>query len=139
MISYKLMFYCFAVSGIYMLVVSIILGLVEIALKLTRGLPAELVESSNLAWFIMNFLMEFLFYVVIPTIIFSFFFVVIPLSGIKAGLAGAVLAFLLGSTPVLMGLSVKVKLPMPLVLFALLSHLIKLGGSMALIGYLYSL
>lgn len=139
MISYKLMFYCFAVSGIYMLVVSIILGLVEIALKLTRGLPAEIVESSNLAWFIMNFLMEFLFYVVIPTIIFSFFFVVIPLSGIKAGLAGAVLAFLLGSTPVLMGLSVKVKLPMPLVLFALLSHLIKLGGSMALIGYLYSL
>lgn len=139
MISYKLMFYCFAVSGIYMLVVSIILGLVEIALKLTRGLPAELVESSNLAWFIMNFLMEFLFYVVIPTIIFSFFFVVIPLSGLKAGLAGAVLAFLLGSTPVLMGLSVKVKLPMPLVLFALLSHLIKLGGSMALIGYLYSL
>ncbi|MDD3731661.1 MAG: hypothetical protein PHU88_04720 [candidate division Zixibacteria bacterium] len=139
MISYKLMFYCFAVSGIYMLVVSIILALAEVALKLTRGLPAELVESSNLAWFIMNFLMEFLFYVVIPTIIFSFFFVVIPLSGLKAGLAGAVLAFLLGSTPVLMGLSVKVKLPMPLVLFALLSHLIKLGGSMALIGYLYSL
>jgi hypothetical protein len=87
----------------------------------------------------MNFVMEFLFYVVIPTIIFSFFYVVIPLSGIRAGLAAAVLAFLLGATPVLMGLSVKIKLPMPLVLFGLLSHLIKLGGAMALIGYLYSI
>ena len=139
MISYKLMFYCFAVSGIYLLVVSIVLSLVEVSLKLNRGLPKELVEESNLAWFIMNFVMEFLFYVVIPTIIFSFFYVVIPLSGIKAGLAAAVLAFLLGATPVLMGLSVKIKLPMPLVLFGLLSHLIKLGGAMALIGYLYSI
>jgi len=139
MISYKLMFYCFAVSGIYLLVMSIVLSLIEVSLKLNRGLPKELVEESNLAWFIMNFVMEFLFYVVIPTIIFSFFYVVIPLSGIKAGLAAAVLAFLLGATPVLMGLSVKIKLPMPLVLFGLLSHLIKLGGAMALIGYLYSI
>ena len=139
MISYNLMFYCFAVSGVYLLVVSIVLGLVEISLKLNRGLPKEMVEDSNLGWFIMNFVMEFLFYVVIPTIIFSFFYVVIPLSGIRAGLAAAVLAFLLGATPVLMGLSVKIKLPMPLVLFGLLSHLIKLGGAMALIGYLYSI
>jgi len=139
MISYKLMFYCFAVSGIYLLVVSIVLSLVEVGLKLNRGLPKELVEESNLAWFIMNFVMEFLFYVVIPTIIFSFFYIVIPLSGVKAGLAAAVLAFLLGATPVLIGLSVKIKLPMPLVLFGLLSHLIKLGGAMALIGYLYSI
>jgi hypothetical protein len=133
------MFYCFAVSGVYLLVVSIVLGLVEVSLKLNRGLPKEMVEDSNLSWFIMNFVMEFLFYVVIPTIIFSFFYVVIPLSGIRAGLAAAVLAFLLGATPVLMGLSVKIKLPMPLVLFGLLSHLIKLGGAMALIGYLYSI
>ncbi|MBN1213280.1 MAG: hypothetical protein JXA92_11965 [candidate division Zixibacteria bacterium] len=139
MISYKLMFYCFAVSGIYLLVVSIVLSLVEVSLKLNRGLPKELVEESNLAWFIMNFVMEFLFFVVIPTIIFSFFYVVVPLSGVKAGLAAAVLAFLLGAVPVLMGLSVKIKLPMPLVLFGLLSHLIKLGGAMALIGYLYSI
>jgi hypothetical protein len=139
MISYNLMFYCFAVSGVYLLVVSIVLGLVEVSLKLNRGLPKEMVEDSNLGWFIMNFVMEFLFYVVIPTIIFSFFYVVIPLSGIRAGLAAAVLAFLLGATPVLMGLSVKIKLPMPLVLFVLLSHLIKLGGAMALIGYLYSI
>lgn len=139
MISYKLMFYCFAVSGIYLLVVSIVLSLVEVSLKLNRGLSKELVEESNLAWFIMNFVMEFLFFVVIPTIIFSFFYVVVPLSGVKAGLAAAVLAFLLGAVPVLMGLSVKIKLPMPLVLFGLLSHLIKLGGAMALIGYLYSI
>ena len=137
--SYNLMFYCFAVSGIYLLVMSIVLSLVEVSLKLNRGLPKELVEQSNLAWFIMNFVMEFLFYVVIPTIIFSFFYVVVPLSGVKAGLAAAVLAFLLGAVPVLMGLSVKIKLPMPLVLFGLLSHLIKLGGAMALIGYLYSI
>ena len=139
MISYKLMIYCFAVSGVYLLMVSFILNLVESKLKLSRGLPQELVEESNLVWFIMNFVMEFLFYVVIPTIIFSFFYMVIPLSGVKAGLAAALLAFLLGATPVLMGLSVKIKLPMPLLLFGLLSHLLKLGGTMALIGYLYSL
>ena len=87
----------------------------------------------------MNFVMELLFYVVIPTIVYGFFYVVIPLSGIKAGLAAALLAFLLGATPLMMGLSVKVKLPMPYVLYNLLCHFIKLGGSMAVIGYLYSL
>ncbi|MFZ5981586.1 MAG: hypothetical protein ACOYVF_13240 [Candidatus Zixiibacteriota bacterium] len=139
MISYNLMFYCFAVSGLYLLVVSALLSLVEVKLRLAKGFPEELLEQSNVGWFMMNFIMEMLFYVIIPTIIYGFFYVVIPLSGVKAGLAAALLAFLLGATPLLMGLSVKVKLPMPFVLYNLLGHFIKLAGSMALIGYLYSL
>jgi len=139
MISYKLMFYCFVVSGLYLLVISALLSLLEVKLKLAKGIPDDMLEKSNLAWFMMNFVMEMLFYVIIPTIVYGFFYVVIPLAGVKAGLAAALLAFLLGATPMLMGLSVKVKLPMPYVLYNLLSHFIKLAGSMALIGYLYSL
>ena len=83
--------------------------------------------------------MEGLFIVVIPAIGYNFFYLVVPLSGIRAGMAAALFAFILGSSPALMGLSLRIKLPMPFLLFTLLSLLIKLGGALAIIGYLYSI
>jgi hypothetical protein len=139
MISHELVFYCLVSAAAYLLVVSAALNWSEKKAGLMRGVPKELVEETGLAWFVINYIMELLFYVVIPTIAYGFFYMVIPLSGIRAGMAATLVSFALGAVPILMSLSVRIKLPMSYLLFVLLSFLIKLGGSLILIGYIYAL
>ena len=139
MVSYELMLYCFLASGLYLLVVSTIMALIERKAGLLRSLPEGLIEKVSMGWFTVNFVMELLFYVVIPTFAYSFFYLVLPVSGIRAGMAAALVAFTLGAVPLIMSLSVRVKLPMPYLLFLLLSYIVKISGSLVLIGLLYSL
>lgn len=139
MISIDLLLYCVVAAGIYLLAISLILDRIERKLSLSAGIPGELVEKSGFTVTFMNFLMEAIFYIAIPTVGYSFFYVILPLSGIRAGLAGALFAFVLGAAPIVMRLSVRVKLPMPYLLFLLFSQLLKLAGTLAIIGYLYSL
>lgn len=138
-LSYKLLVYCLVGSGFYLLIVSGILWLLEIRAKFWRGMPEELLEDTGGAWFVINYIMEVLFYVIIPTIAYAFFYLVIPLNGVRAGIAVTLIAFTLGAVPILMSMSVRVKLPMSYLLYLLLAYIIKLGGSLAIIGYLYSL
>ena len=139
MISVELLFTCLIASGVYLLLVSLLLDFVERRLKLAAALPEQLVEKGSAAVTLANFVLELLFYVVIPTIIYSFFYYVLPFYGVRAGLATALFAFLLGAAPAVMGLSIRVKLPMPYVLYQLFAGLIKLLGSLAIIGYIYTL
>jgi len=139
MISMKLIVYCVLAAGAYLLVVSIALQLLENKLHLSKPIPAKLLEKPALGWFIINYVTELLFYVVIPSLAYSLFYVVLPLSGVRAGMAVALVAFTLGAVPLLMGLSMRVRLPMTFLLFALVSFLVKIGGALTIIGYLYSL
>lgn len=139
MISSTQMAYCFVTGGVYLLVLGLLLEFVSHRLKLTASIPAEWVEESGGIWLVLFFVMEFLFFVAIPTISYSFFYLIVPFSGIKAGLSATLFAFTLGAVPLVMSLSVRIKLPMPYLLFLLLGYLLKLGGCMAIIGYLYTL
>jgi hypothetical protein len=139
MVSFELLLWCILSGAGFILGVSFLLDFIERRLRLTTGIPEELLETSNWFFSFMNFFMETLFYVVIPTIAYSFFYVVLPVSGIKGGIASALFAFLLGAVPFGMRLTVRMKLPIPYLLFTLLSHLLKLVGALAIIGYLYSL
>jgi len=139
MISRELLIWCLGCGSAYLLGLSLLLDLAEKRLRLTEGIPAELVEGAGCPFFGMNFVMEALFYVAIPSTAYAFFYQLLPISGVRAGLAGALFAFVLGAAPLAMRLSVRLKLPMPYILFLLVSHLLKLGGSLAIIGYLYSL
>ena len=56
---------------------------------MNRGIPGEILEPISKAWFMMNFVMELLLYVVIPTLVYSYFYIMLPLSGIRTGVAGA--------------------------------------------------
>ncbi len=138
-ISFELLIYCLIVGGAYLLAASVVLDLIERKLRLAEGIPKEIVEAQGLVWTLMNFFMESLFYVIIPSIAYSFFYLILPLSGVKAGLASALFAFVLGAAPLGMRLSVRLKLPMPFVLYLLLSHIVKLGGTLAIIAWLYTL
>lgn len=98
-----------------------------------------MIETESSAWSLLAFLSELIFYVVIPSIGFGVFYAILPFSGVRAGLAGTLFAFVLGAVPVFMRLSMRLRLPMPYILFQLLGHAVKLGGTLGLIGYLYSL
>ena len=139
MISFELMLYCVLVAGAYLLSMSLLLDWVERKLRLSSGLPAEIVEATGVAWTLANFTMELLFYVAIPTIVYSFFYYLLPFYGVRAGIASALFAFGLGAVPALIGLAVRVKLPMPYLMYLLFSVLLKLIGCLAIIGYLYTL
>lgn len=139
MVSVGLLLACVIAAGAYLLAVSILLLLAERRFGFTRGVPVDLLETTGWVWTGMTFLMELMFFVVIPSLAYSFFYVVLPFSGVRAGMAAALFAFLLGATPALMGLSVRVKLPMPFLLFLLFSTLVKVAGCMSIIAWLYSL
>ncbi len=139
MVSFELLMYCAVIGGIYLLVISLLFDFLERRLKLTAGIPKEMLEEEGCLWTGMNFFMEVLFYVIIPSVAYSFFYLILPLSGAKAGLGAALFAFILGAAPVGMRLSVRIKLPMSYILFIMLSHIVKLGGSLAIIAHLYTL
>lgn len=139
MISTKLLLYCIAAGAGYLLVISLLLELISKGLKVTRGMPEEMIETTGVFWFFLNYLMEILLYVVIPSIAYSYFYIILPLSGIRTGIAGALFAFALGAVPALVSLLVRTRLPILLFSYSLLGVLLKLGGVMIIIGYLYQL
>lgn len=139
MFSFELLAWCVVVGGVYLAFITFVLELVGKALKVDRGIPPALAETTGVSWHIMNFIMEFLFFVIIPALGYSMFYIVLPLSGIRPGLAAALLAFTLGALPALLGLSVRIKLPMAYLLWYLFGLLIKIAGTLGLIGYLYTL
>ncbi|HOP07696.1 MAG TPA: hypothetical protein PLF13_10440 [candidate division Zixibacteria bacterium] len=139
MISHALLIYCLVVGGIYLLAVSILMEIIGSLMKVKRGIPAELLEKDDFGTRLTCFLIDYVFIVAIPTLAFAVLFTVLPLTGVRSGLAAALFAFTLGSAPPVILLSIKLRLYMPYLLFVLLSHLIKLAGSLAIIGYLYYL
>lgn len=139
MISMQQMLYSLVTAGAYLLVVSLALDWLERRLQLTAGLPDELVEKINFAATLANFVLELIFYVALPAVVYSFFFYLLPFYGARGGMAAALFAFALGGAPALIGLSLRVKLPTPFLFYTLLTILIKLLGCLAIIGYLNTL
>lgn len=138
MIQFELILYCVIAAGGYLLILSGLTDLIAVKANLTRGLPPEMVEKIDLPGFVVNFLMEMLFMVVIPSIGYSLFYLIMPLEGIRAGLAVALIAFTIGAVPIIMVLSVRVKLPISYLLYLLLTQVLKLAGCLAIVAYLYS-
>lgn len=131
--------YCLIAGGLYLAVVTVILEAAAKALKVSRDVPPSIFEPPTSTWQILNFIMEFLFFVMVPTFGYALFFVVLPLSGVRTGLATALCVFTLGAVPAVVGLSVRLRLPTLYLLYFLFGLLVKLAGSLALIGYLYTL
>jgi hypothetical protein len=139
MMSYPLIGYCFTLAGIYLFISSLALTWIGKLIKLNDTIPEEMREPSGVSWFFLNLFMEFLFLVAVPTLAYSFFEVVLPLAGIRVAAAICLVAVMLGAVPTNIALWSRVKLSMPLLVFSIMSLLIKLGGSLAIIGYLFSL
>ena len=139
MISTELIAYCLALGGVTLLIVTFFYEWLGKLLKLTRDMPKELIEQTSMSWYLLNYVMEFLFMVAVPTFAYSIFVIALPLEGVRPALAAAVLAFTLGAAPTLLAISVRIKLSPTYLLYILVGVLIKLAAIMAIIGYLYSL
>jgi len=139
MVTNALLAYCFLLAGGFILVFSLLYELLGRAIRINRFVPEQLLEKTSASWFFVTFLMDFLFFVVIPTFAYHFFFLIIPLSGIRLGMAVALTALTIGMLPYTMSLSLRLKLSVPWLIFFLLGQFLKLAGTMTIIGYLYSL
>ena len=139
MISTELLLYCIGAAGAYLFVISLVWEYAGIKLNINRGMPVEMLEPTGKAWVMMNFLMGLLLYVVIPSLVYSYFYIMLPLSGIRTGVAGALFAFTLGALPAIVGLLTRTRLPALLFSYLLFGVLLKLAGCLVIIGYLYQL
>ncbi len=137
--STALLLYCLVLGGVYLAIVTAILEWLGKKLAVDRDMPTGLLETTGPSWYALNYMMDFLFFVVAPTFAHALFYVVLPLSGARTGAAAALFAFTLGMAPAIIGLAVRVKMPMPYLLYFLVGMLMKLAGALAIIGYLYSL
>jgi len=139
MISTNLLLYCIASGAAYLFLISLGLEFLSKRLNVFRGFPAEYIESTGGLWFAMNYVMELLLFVVMPSIAYSYFYILLPLSGVRTGIAGALFAFTLGAVPALVGLLTRTRLPVLAFSYLLLGVLLKLAGSLLIIGFLYQL
>ncbi len=139
MISTRLLLYCLLVGGIYLLVISAVLDWMGKRLKVSRGVTSGLMANGGWIGFATNYAVDFFFFVLIPILAYSFFYLILPLSGLRAGMAGALFAFTIGAVPAMVGFGLRVNFSMLYLLYYLLSLLLKLGGCLGIIGYLYDL
>lgn len=133
------MVYCFVAGGVWLLLFTLVHEWLGERLQVARGIPREMFETTGPTAFLVGFVMEGLFYVVIPTLSYGLFAVILPLAGVRPAMALALVGFTLGAVPALMGLSLRIRLWMPYLLYYLVGLLFKLGGCLAIIGYLYTL
>ncbi len=139
MISTELLLYCVAAGAAYLFMISLLWEYAGKKMNIYRGVPAGIIEQIDKTWFMMNFAMELLLYVVIPALVYSYFYIMLPLSGIRTGVAGALFAFTLGAVPAIVGLLTRIRLPALLFSYLLFGILLKLAGCLVIIGYLYQL
>jgi hypothetical protein len=138
-ISFELLAYCIVTGAIYLLIVDFLWSRLENYVPTFAKFPAELVEKKNLSWFFSCFIIEFIFFVLIPSVVYGWFYTIIPFSGFRGGVAVGFSLFLFGMIPLAMLILFRIRIPAVYVLYQLLGLFFKLIGSFAVIGYLYSL
>lgn len=139
MISVKLLLACLFWGGTALLIFEIFWHMLEKKLKIPSKLPPELLEEDGLGYFISKYVMQFAFLVTLPTVIYSGFYVMVPFSGIRAGIAMALFAFMLGIIPYSVSLLMHIKIPLSYTLFQTAGHLLKLLLVFGVIAHLYTL
>ena len=139
MITFRLLFYSMISGLIYLIIIDTIWHKLEDKVPVLVNFPKELIDTGNLSWFISNLIIEFIFFVMMPTVIYDWFYTVLPFWGIRGGIAVALYVFMLGMVPFAILIIFRIKIPALFVLFYLAGLLVKVLGCMAIIGFLYSL
>jgi hypothetical protein len=138
-VSFELLAYCLVAGAVYLMVIDFILGRVEKFIPGMEHFPKELIETRNGGWYISSFIIEFIFFVFVPSIAYGLFYTIIPFSGIRGGIACALFLALCGILPTSILLIFKIRIPAVFMLYQIFGILIRVMGTLAIIGYLYSL
>ncbi len=138
-LTFELLIYCIVLGGLYLLVFDLIWNMLERIVPIFQGFPKELIEPRSGSLFLYVWLAELIFFVFVPAVIYNWFFSVLPLSGIKGGLSVAMFVFVIGIAPFAMIVLFRIKLPAVFILYHTLGILLKITGTIAIIGHLYSM
>jgi hypothetical protein len=138
-ISFELMAYCLIAGAVYLAAVNILWSALERFIPTLGNFPKNLVEPKNVTWAVSNFVIEFIFFVLMPSFIYGRFYALMPFSGVRGGVAVGLFLFLFGMIPFSILMLFRIKIPVVYVLYQLLGLAIKITGALAIIGYLYSL
>lgn len=139
MISFKLFLACLLAGGAALFVIELVWYFLEKKLDLTARLPVEMVEAMGSGYFISRFVSQFAFLVALPSVIYSWAYVLIPFYGVRAGIVLALYLFIMGIVPFSTVFLMRIKLPLAYTLFQLAGYLIKLLVIYGIIAYLYVL
>lgn len=139
MISLPQMLYTLLWAGLALLIFESLWYVLENRLNLLGKLPAELVEPPNLSLLISRYIMQFAFLVVAPTIIYGWVYILLPFYGVRAGIASALILFVMGAVPFSVIIMSRIKLPLSFILFQLAGHLLRLILVFGIISYIYIL
>ena len=139
MISFSLLTACLIAGGVYLLVVDFIWYKLENIIPALRGFPESHIENRGVSWFISCFVIEFIFFVFVPAVVYGWFYSVIPFYGMRGGVSVGLYVYVFGMIPLAILTMFRIKIPALYMLYLMLGLLIKLIGCMAIIGYLYIL
>ena len=130
----KIIVYTIALGTAPLIAINIVQLIIE---KIIR-VNADIKDEYNVRYsgvFMVQFLVDVLFFVVIPTLAYYWLYPVLPFVGYKAGIAVGIAAYILGSLPYAIQLSLRLKIPAILVVTTLFFNLIKLSAALGVITY----
>ncbi len=142
MLSLPLVAWCVGAGSAYLLISQLVLDWVERVL-IRHGLYGNYsvnnIELPTVGRSISEFFTQVGVFVLLPTMIFSFLYTMIPFEGPRAGVVIAIGATVIGAAPALISANLRLKLPTPALVFVTIGQFVKLAGILGIIGYLFSL
>jgi len=130
----KIIIYTIALGTAPLIAINIIQLIVEKLIKIN----AEIKDEASVRYsgiFVVQFLLDVLFFVVIPTLVYFWLYPVFPFVGFKTGVAIGLTAYVLGSLPYAVQLSMRIKIPPILIVTTLFFNLIKLSVALGVITH----
>ena len=139
MINERLLLAALFWAGLALFVFELIWYFLEKRLALLKNMPAQIVEDTGLGFFISKYIMQLAFLVVVPAVAYSWFYVLVPFYGVRAGVSMAIFLFVLGIVPFAVTVLLRIKIPLSFMLFQLSGYLLKIVIVYGIIAYLYTL
>lgn len=128
-------------GGVYLLLVELALSPIERALNragLWDDFPERLRKDKRPLNF-NDYITQVALFVAAPAALYSWMYLMLPLEGARQGVAIALWTVLIGGAPVGFLLGSRARIPAAALVYLLLTLLIKLAGSLAILGYIFSL
>ncbi len=138
-LSFKLLLTSLVCGAVYLLIIGFIWSFVEKFIPTFENFPKHLIEEKSGGWIFYNLFIEFIFFVFMPTVVYHWLYALLPVSGIRGGVAVGLFLFIMGIVPYSILILFRIKLPVVYLLYQTVGLMLKVVGALAIIGYLYSL
>lgn len=138
----ELLLYCFGVGALYLFFIHWALSALERYLSkmgLWGDFPESLLRPQGKFISFGDLTVQIALFVALPVGFYSWMYMLLPLEGMRAGVGIALWTAMVGALPLTVTLNLRTHLPGSALAFYLMSYIIKLAGTLAIIGYLFSL